>query len=731
MKNKFTGTLEKFYKRDESTGYSYIGINTNELDVKRNIDGYVYGYGIIPKLPIGTSIIIDGEWTDIYNIKTIKPYTETYEASKKMLKDIISEIKEDDETFRFGSKGINKILEISGADILSFIKKEDSLNILTKSLSKIDPDKIKIIYEHLINVNETYKLLDYIIPFGGTITNCNKLLSLYGPSALKILKKHPYMIGYKAGFDFYTMDRIGKSLNFDPLEEERIKSLIYEALNYLIEKSGSTYITQYYLKRKIKSINKKSSYGEIIIPDSLIAVTMQRMTGIVIELMKNGARIYKKSLYKKEKQIAFHLKRLNEHKKNKFDDNIEKIESILKIKYSEKQKEAFHVLAETGVKIITGGPGTGKTTLINGILLMYQNVFPKKKIKLCAPTGRAAQRLSEVTGMEAYTIHRLLEFKPFSYNEMRHKNEDDQIDADLLVLDEMSMVDTEIFSLHLPTLKNGIILILVGDENQLQSVGPGNILHDLIKSNLFEMYRLTDIFRQKGNSSIIDNAYKILKGDLKLKKDKNFEIKEFETIKEASNEIINDFYKFNENGDLNNTLILTPTNINSGGTFSINKTISKEINENTENVFCHKGIIYHLNDRVIFHKNNYEKNYYNGDIGFIIEILKNGLVIQVQKDIIKISGENLNDVTLAYAITIHKSQGSESKNILILLTDTYTGFLNRNLLFTAITRAKNYVKIAYVNNSLFESIHNIMADKRNTGLEEKLKGIQYEIINNI
>lgn len=726
MQNNFSGTLAKYYKRDETTGYSYVGIDTGELDVKRNSDGYVYIYGIIPKWPIGTTVILKGEWTDKFIVKTIKPYTETLDTSKKLLKDIVCELKEEDEAFKLSTQGIKKILAISGPDILTFIKDKNALNTLIKNLPKIEPDKLKLIYERLIEINESYRLLDYIIPFGGTIINCNKLLSLYGASALRRLKRHPYKIGYKAGFDFYTMDRIGKDVNFDPLDMERLESLAYTTLNRLIERNGSTYVTQYNFKRSFKAIHKKSSYGYMEIPDSLIAIAIQNASGIVVELVKNGSRLYKRSLYTDEKQIVFHLSRLNERKKIKYDESkIEEIENELKIKYSDKQKEAFHVLKTTGVKIITGGPGTGKTTLINGILLMYQKMFPRKKIKLCAPTGRAAQRLSEVTGMDANTIHRLLEFQPFANDEIQHKDADDPIDADLLVLDEMSMVDTEIFALLLQALKKDCIVLLVGDENQLQSVSPGNVLHDLIESHQFEMYRLKKIYRQINDSSIIDNAYEILNGGLKIKKDSSFKIYEYESLKEAAKDIIQEFYKFKEIGELNNTLILTPTNVGTGGTFALNKIIANEINEDAEAIFTHRGITFHLNDRVIFHKNNYEKDYYNGDMGVITEILKNGFFVQVQKKNIRVTGEILNDVTLAYSISIHKSQGSEANNVLILLPDTNLGILNRKLLFTAITRAKKFVKIVYVNDSLFESVHNIKADSRNTGLEEKLKGIKY------
>lgn len=736
MIEKMNGILKRFYRRDESTGFSCFGIETDEIDVRRNSDGFVYGEGIIPKWPVDTYLILDGTWDEfIYKVKSAKPFTETQEISKKLLKQIVKDLTEENEDFKISNAGIKKILEVAGQDILTFSKRKDGLNVLIESLPKIKKETLELIFEKLTNVNESYRIIDYISQFGGSAENCDKLIKLYGPSAMKRLKKFPYQAGFLSGMDFYTCDRLAQSLKVDALAGQRISSMIYTALDEILNQSGSTYTTQYALKKQVARIAKKSAYPNETIPASVLASTIQQINGITIELMKNGIRIYRKFLYDSEIIIASNLKRLNEKKPNEqFKASyIEEVERVLDIKYSEKQKEAFQSIRSNGVKIITGGPGTGKTTIVNGILYMYQKMYPKNKILLCAPTGRAAQRMSEITLMDASTLHRALQFQPFDNGTMINKNADNPLAADLIILDEMSMVDTEIFSILLPSIKDGSTLILIGDENQLQSVSYGNVLHDLIESKQFDMYRLKEVFRQKGKTTIIDNAYRILEGKMDFIKDDSFEIVLCESVKDAVDSIIQTFDKLHNSEEAECPQILSPVKIGDGGTKVINDIISEKLNvgiePSAETVFRHYKTTYHLNDKVIFGRNNYEKEYYNGDIGYITEILKNGILVKVGSDIKRITGECLKDVSLAYAITIHKSQGSEAENILIILPDTYAHMLNQNMLFTAVTRAKKYVKIVYVNSALFDSVHTIKTDKRNTGLVDKLTGVKREVLN--
>lgn len=338
--------------------------------------------------------------------------------------------------------------------------------------------------------------------------------------------------------------------------------------------------------------------------------------------------------------------------------------------------------------------------------------------------------MSEVTQMNAETIHRTLKFRPFSNGEMKHKDASDPLSADLIILDEMSMVDTEIFAMLLPAVKTGATLILIGDEDQLQSVSSGNVLHDLIKSDKFETYRLKEVFRQKGLPTIIDNAYKVLDGRMDFVKDSSFHITACETIKEAMEKMEELFDVFWESGKEQDVQILSPVKVGDGGTRSINEVISQKLNkDNEEESFVYRRTSYHKKDKVILLRNNYEKDYYNGDIGYITEILKNGFMVKVGSEEKRITGNCLQEVTLAYGITVHKAQGSEAEIVVIILPDTYQNMLNRNMLFTAITRAKKQVEIIYVNSALSDSVHTIKTEQRKTGLIKKIKGEKGEVVN--
>lgn len=730
MVNKFEGHIGKIYKRDQITGFASFGIVTDEIAVKRNLYGEVECHGFIPAWPEETQVIVKGKWKEdesSFDVEYAKPYSNTIDLSKRLLKRVIKDLKENDESFKVGPSIVKKILDITGPDILDFIYEKGSLDKL-KTI-KADPEKIEKIYDALISINESYGIINFISGFGGNIANCDKLVRMYGTSALRRLKLHPYKVGHAIGLDFHTCDKIAQSQKFDALCKERIQSIIYEAVNIIVQSNGATYTTQSVLIKQVNRISKHSSYPEDKIPSPLLAVAIKQMSGIKYEKITNGIRIYPKQLYEAEEIIAKTILKLNRNTSKGIPEEeiktlVKQFEEENRIKYSEEQEDAFMVLRNPGVKIVTGGPGTGKTTLVNGIIHVFEALHPGATIRLCAPTGRAAQRLGEVTGKEALTIHKLLEFTPYGDDEIHHKDKNDPINGEFIIVDEMSMVDTELFSILLPAIKKNSTLLLIGDENQLQSVSPGNLLFDLIRSNEFETYRLKTVYRQKGDSTIIDNAYAVLEGKQTFVQNENFCVEEFESEEEASLAAITEFMNIYDEKDISGVQILSPVKLEQLGTIALNQRIVENLlsdEKKDKGVFRVGKNLYGIGDRIIFHQNNYEKDYYNGDIGIVTDVLKNGIVVQVNDDSKTITGNLFRDISHAFAITIHKSQGSEFKHVIIVLTDRYQNMLTKNLLFTAITRAKAKVSIKYVNSALYDSVHTITIDKRNTGLVEKIK----------
>lgn len=400
-----------------------------------------------------------------------------------------------------------------------------------------------------------------------------------------------------------------------------------------------------------------------------------------------------------------------------------------KMNYGEQQRSAFPmVLRKKGVKILTGGPGTGKTTTILGILLAYKRMHPKDTIRLCAPTGRAAQRMAESTHMEAVTVHRLLDLKPYGDTTVC-KDSSDPIDADLIVVDEMSMINIEVFDLLLEAIKTGTTLVLVGDINQLESVGAGAVLHDLLEApeSLIPRTMLTDVFRQKGDSSIISNAIRINAGITTLDERPDFQVIHTKSAEESLEQVKSLMKKLYNPEEPFSTQILCPARKGISGVENMNIALQALLNPQTKGI-TYGSIKYRLNDKVMFYKNNYsissyegEIGLYNGDIGKIVKVSESGLTVNVRNSHYEITRDLMDNLGLSYAMTIHKSQGSEFSCIIVVMPAEPTNMLVRNLFYTAVTRAKKKVYVIDESYAMETSIRIAKAGKRLTNLAEYLK----------
>lgn len=552
----------------------------------------------------------------------------------------------------------------------------------------ISENKAVEISESFIENWEVWQIVGFLERFGIGAEHAKKVFDLFGNDAIAQIEANPYiLIELTRGVDFKQIDKMALDLGMNYDNEKRVKSGIKYGLLRSTYNGHSCVIKENLIEFVINLLDVTTE----AIEDNLIDLKMKNE--IVIEERDNEKYVYLESFYNVEEEIAFRIKRLQKSKNVKeirnIDTALKKAESNSNIELSEKQKEAIRLVNENNVIIITGGPGTGKTTIIKTIIDIYEE--RGKKVVLCAPTGRAAKKMTETTGKEASTLHRLLEIGKIEEDSL-YKNtsnyEGAPIDADVIIVDELSMVDMFLMNYLLKCIYKGTKLILVGDSDQLASVGPGRVLKDLIDSEEITTVHLDKIFRQAAKSKIILNAHRVNQGEMFLQKGDEELSKEtqedFFFIKETSQErmlsqVISlctgrlknygdyDFFK--------NIQVLSPTKKGLLGTKELNKALQEQLNSNIDNLpeKSSMGAVYRAGDRVMQIKNNYdiywEKEVYgkkevgsgvfNGEIGTITKIDEREKQLEIRFDDEKIAWyefSDLDQIEHSYAITIHKAQ---------------------------------------------------------------------------
>ena len=564
----------------------------------------------------------------------------------------------------------------------------------------------------------------------------------------------PYiLIDITYGVDFKKIDKMAMEIGIDTCSNKRIESAIKYALNI----SGNNGHTCVLKENLIKFIEELLRIDKKYIEDSIINLKAKKQ--IVLEKREEIDWVYLYQAYKAEENIAEKLLTLLKSKNVKKIDNIkeklEKQEKQYNIQLSEKQKEAIELVNNNNVCVITGGPGTGKTTIIKNIIDIYKT--KKLKVILCAPTGRAAKRMKEATNEDAKTIHRLLEIGKIEEDRNSMvEYEVAPIDADIIIIDEMSMVDTYIMNYLVKAIYRGTKLILVGDENQLPSVGPGTVLKDIIDSKKIPTICLNKIFRQAAKSQIILNAHNVNNGKGFVKKeDLGSDIKEdFFYINESNQEKIlkhvlaltkNKLKMSDSEKFYDNIQVLTPTKKGLVGTKEMNKKLQEVLNPPSENKKEKKygDVIFREGDKIMQIKNNYDifwekrqENYesgtgiFNGEMGIIKNIDEESKQVKILFDDDKIvwyTYSDLEQIEHSYSITIHKSQGSEFDAAIIAIPKAYQMLLTRNLLYTGLTRAKKMLIVIGGEETINFMIENVKIKHRNTGLDFKL---QNNLLNN-
>lgn len=547
-----------------------------------------------------------------------------------------------------------------------------------------------------------------------------RIFKTYGQQSIDRIQSNPYrLIDDVDGIGFTIADQIAHNFGIAADDERRLVSGLHYVLLEASRSNGHVYLPY---DEAVASAMERLGADDISVAS---AITIAAEHAAIIS---GNEKLFLPELYYSEISIAESLKRLynteREHfNRQKLFASIKEIEKKKKIEFSPLQVDAIQRAITEPVTIITGGPGTGKSTAVLGILAVAHEL--NWTIAMCAPTGRAAKRLTEVTGHEAKTIHRLLEFDPYAV--VFKRSEDNPIEAHLIIVDEVSMVDSLLMAYLLRAIASESRVVFVGDSDQLPSVGPGNVLYDLIMSRQIPIVTLKTIFRQAQESAIITNSHRIREGATPVfRKDCFFvEVEENDHIPQMIEEIVAVRIP-NEMGykPMQDIQVITPMHKTSSGVINLNAVLQNVLNKHGQ-VFHRKGDrAFRVGDKVMQTKNNYEKDVFNGDIGFItsVDYDETQCTILFDQRSVVYSFDELDDVTLAYCITIHKSQGSEYKVVIIPMTMHHRIMLQRNLMYTAMTRAKELLVFVGQRSALNVAIRNDRIAQRYTTLRERVVG---------
>lgn len=683
--------------------------------VKANNKNYTLS-GNLPLLEEGLSYVFYGDFVN--HPKYGKQFKVTsYKRIKDTKAGLITYLSSD-KFYGIGKKTATKLVEILGEDALLLIAKNKEVLDKIPNLTKA---KKQLIYEQIKANSEEDATYIELYNYGLTPKMANKLYEQYGTNTLNLIKENPYRLIYDVvGFGFKKADNLAMSLGINADNEIRIKEAILYTLTNSCYQDGNCYIL---VNDLIKLTNNYLNIDTKLIIDSLEELKDKR------RLVQKDTKVYPNVLYNAEFKVAQYLKQLanapfRQYEKAKIEQALKSVEASNSFSYTVKQKETLAKILNDKVAIITGGPGTGKTTIVKGIIKMFNklnNVKNDPSILLLAPTGRAAKRLKEANGLEAYTIHKALGYDytgEFSFNEFN------RLPYDLIIIDEASMIDIELAYHLLEAINTLSQVIFIGDENQLPSVGPGEFLHDLINSKAFSVYRLTEVMRQVADSNIIKLANMILKQNLDFNIFK--EHREVFFYQADKTNLLNVIKRIMDNylskgNALNNLQILIPLYQGVVGINEVNRFIQTNYNPHKEVMIKHGDLTFYPDDKVLQLQNDPEKGIMNGDIGYIVDIFADSVGVDFTGKIVRLASSDLDNLTLAYAISIHKSQGSEYENVIFPILSSYSLMLKRKLIYTAITRAKQKI-IILGDLELLKHKSKIKEQLRNTSLMEFLEG---------
>ena len=719
---KLRCVVERITYQNPENGYSVLKVHV------KGYEDLVTVVGNLLDANVGSVLLMDGDWKvdSRYGRQFMaQKWEETlpatvYGMEKYLGSGLIKGV---------GPKYAKKIVQKFGVDTFAVI--EDNIELLIE-IPGIGSKRIRMIAESWERQKEVKNIMLFLQEHGVSTAFAAKIYRQYGNESIAVMKENPFRLADDIwGIGFKTADSIAEKLGFGRETYVRLRSGIMYTLSELADE-GHVYAEREQLTQKAAALLEAE--------ESRIVMTMDQMLKDK-DLIREEDAIYLPPFYFAEVGTAGKLKKLasepagdrlwaqllkarRETGNDRLSVDVGRIEQTVNMKYDEIQADAIRQAAMAKVMVLTGGPGTGKTTTTQGIIAAYRAYG--LKILLAAPTGRAARRMTEATGLEAKTIHRLLECKP---PEGYGKNEENPLEGDVLIVDECSMIDIIMMNSLLKAIPANMRLVLVGDIDQLPSVGAGNVLRDIIDSGCFPVIRLTRIFRQALTSRIIRNAHRINAGqmpDISNGKETDFFFLQREEPEEAVAEVVRlvkeklpRYYRTPSSM----IQVLTPMQRGVVGATNLNLVLQEAVNPQGEGL-RRSGFVFRAGDKVMQIKNNYDKEIFNGDIGIIesVDLTERTLSVNFDNRKIVYDATELDELVHAYATTIHKAQGSEYQIVVMPVLMNHYVMLQRNLIYTGITRAKKILVMVGTKKALSYAVRNVTVTRRNTMLTERLGG---------
>ncbi len=706
------GIVDRITFQNEENGYTVARLQVEGATAYNNRPATIVGEML--SINPGETVVLEGEWTThkqygaqfkIESYQTV--YPSTVEGMRRYL----------------GSGLIKGIGPVTAKRIVNHFGKE-SLDVIENNPERLvdveglGTKRAKWIIDAWEDQREIHNVMLFLQSHEVGTGYAVKIWKRYGHEAIELIRENPYRLSVDVwGIGFLTADRIAQKMGIPAHSDRRIQAGILHVLNEAADKEGHVFLPEDALI--------ESCAEALDVPVDAIAPCVAQLLSEE-SIVANDERVYLPHLYYAEQGAAtrcYQLSQVQRIELGNIPAEVRAIEQRDRVTFAPRQKLALEKALSHNLLVLTGGPGTGKTTTIKGLIALLE--ARKKKIALAAPTGRAAKRMSEATGHEAKTIHRLLKFSP---SEMAfEKNFDNPLEIEALIVDEISMVDTVLMNSLLRAVPISASVVLVGDVDQLPSVGAGNVLKDVIASGIVEVVELNEIFRQAQTSHIVTNAHAINRGEMpyvRNDRDADFffiEVSEpdqvVETICGLCAARLPRTYRMDSIEDIQ---VLVPMYRGETGANNLNQVLQDELNPSGQEM-TRGGIRFRVGDKVMQVRNNYDRDVFNGDIGRVLGIEDDILRVRFQDRVIEYEFSELDELVLAYAMSVHKSQGAEFRAVVMPLTTQHYMMLQRNLLYTAITRARELVILVGTKQALGMAVRNNRVAERHTTLSQRIR----------